>query len=182
MKIKTDSLTSPALDWVVCQIEGPQDLWGNDEIQFARLLCEINATQDKLDIAPLAAEMDLPPSRIAEIFERAHQKWELSKRQSAGHAINAEQLQAIIDHWAITLCPDEYLTGEKRWCAGCTNEGEVYEAFGPTSSIAAMRCYAASKLGPEVEVPDELVPHLVAQRAAAQEAAAQNHPANRPRG
>ena len=30
-------------------------------------------------------------------------------------------------------------------------------AFGPTPLIAAMRCYVASKLGDEVEVPDELL-------------------------
>lgn len=29
-------------------------------------------------------------------------------------------------------------------------------AFGPTPLIAAMRCYVASKLGDEVEVPEEL--------------------------
>lgn len=29
--------------------------------------------------------------------------------------------------------------------------------YGPTPLIAAMRCYVASKLGEEVEVPDELV-------------------------
>ena len=31
------------------------------------------------------------------------------------------------------------------------------EAFGDTPLIAAMRCYVASKLGDEVEVPDELL-------------------------
>jgi hypothetical protein len=30
------------------------------------------------------------------------------------------------------------------------------EEFGPTPLIAAMRCYVASKLGDEVEVPEEL--------------------------
>jgi hypothetical protein len=30
-------------------------------------------------------------------------------------------------------------------------------AFGPTPLIAAMRCYLASKLGDEVDVPDELM-------------------------
>ena len=34
---------------------------------------------------------------------------------------------------------------------------EFYEAFGPTPLIAAMRCYVASKLGDEVEVPEVLV-------------------------
>lgn len=34
-------------------------------------------------------------------------------------------------------------------------EGD-WVAFGPTPLIAAMRCYVASKLGDEAEVPDEL--------------------------
>ena len=34
---------------------------------------------------------------------------------------------------------------------------KVIRAYGPTPLIAAMRCYVASKLGNEVEVPDELV-------------------------
>lgn len=32
-----------------------------------------------------------------------------------------------------------------------------YVADGPTPLIAAMRCYVASKMGEEVEVPDELL-------------------------
>lgn len=35
-------------------------------------------------------------------------------------------------------------------------EGD-WVAFGPTPLIAAMRCYVASKLGDEVEVPEELL-------------------------
>jgi hypothetical protein len=31
------------------------------------------------------------------------------------------------------------------------------DAFGPTPLIAAMRCFVASRLGDEVEVPDELL-------------------------
>lgn len=34
---------------------------------------------------------------------------------------------------------------------------EGCNASGPTHLIAAMRCYVASKLGDEIEVPDELV-------------------------
>ncbi len=33
---------------------------------------------------------------------------------------------------------------------------EKYAKFGPTHLIAAMRCYVASKLGDEVEIPEEL--------------------------
>jgi hypothetical protein len=32
----------------------------------------------------------------------------------------------------------------------------IYTRYGPTPLIAAMRCYVASKLGDEVDVPDEL--------------------------
>ena len=37
-----------------------------------------------------------------------------------------------------------------------TPDGEVFYYYGPTPLIAAMRCYVASKLGDEVDVPKEL--------------------------
>lgn len=36
------------------------------------------------------------------------------------------------------------------------NTAAEIQAFGPTPLIAAMRCYVASKLGDEVEIPEEL--------------------------
>jgi hypothetical protein len=36
-------------------------------------------------------------------------------------------------------------------------DGEHFEALGPTSLVAGMRCFVASRLGREVEVPDELM-------------------------
>lgn len=38
------------------------------------------------------------------------------------------------------------------WCA----QWSGYEGYGPTPLIAAMRCFVASKLGDEVDVPEEL--------------------------
>jgi hypothetical protein len=40
--------------------------------------------------------------------------------------------------------------------ATCKIDGVTAWTKGPTVLIAAMRCYVASKLGDEVEVPDEL--------------------------
>ena len=60
---------------------------------------------------------------------------------------------AIIEREAIQLTPDEY-TGT--WSAYMTNEGEPYEGTGQTPLIAAMRCYVASKLGDDIEIPEEL--------------------------
>ena len=43
---------------------------------------------------------------------------------------------------------------EATWCA--KNDAGMYEQTGDTPLIASMRCYVASKLGDEVDVPDEL--------------------------
>jgi len=59
----------------------------------------------------------------------------------------------IIEREAIQLTPDEYT---QTWSAYTTNEGEPFEAVASTLLIAAMQCYVASKLGDEVEIPEEL--------------------------
>ena len=41
-------------------------------------------------------------------------------------------------------------------CWNASTDGHPVYYSGPTPLIAAMRCYVASKLGDEVEVPDEL--------------------------
>lgn len=47
--------------------------------------------------------------------------------------------------------------GNFEWCATRIEFPAVSEEYGPTPLIAAMRCYVASKLGDEIDVPDELV-------------------------
>jgi hypothetical protein len=47
---------------------------------------------------------------------------------------------------------DPYVT-HSQW--GANKDGAFYRD-GPTPLIAAMRCYVASKLGDEVEIPEEL--------------------------
>jgi hypothetical protein len=43
------------------------------------------------------------------------------------------------------------------WIADKMNaQAQVVTTYGPTPLIAAMRCYAANKLGDEVEIPEEL--------------------------
>ena len=41
------------------------------------------------------------------------------------------------------------------WCA--SDNRKPLANYGPTPLIAAMRCYVASKLGDEVEIPQELI-------------------------
>lgn len=58
----------------------------------------------------------------------------------------------IIEREKIGVWPSESISGQ--WGARMLN---TYIMYGPTPLIAAMRCFVASKLGDEVEVPDELV-------------------------
>lgn len=53
----------------------------------------------------------------------------------------------------------EHPVGNWSWEAfvlGPDNLDDNFESAGPTPLIAAMRCYVASKLGDEVEIPEEL--------------------------
>lgn len=86
--------------------------------------------------------------------------------------------------WKTTDAPDRYskeapsystdwaqggplIEGERVWIApeiGKEGAGNAWSAvsltgqvaFGPTALVAAMRCYVASKLGDEVDIPEEL--------------------------
>ena len=65
----------------------------------------------------------------------------------------------IIEREAITLRVNACNPGH--WAAfidfGSSNTNVKARKSGPTPLIAAMRCYVASKLGNEVDVPDELL-------------------------
>jgi hypothetical protein len=60
----------------------------------------------------------------------------------------------IIEREGIGIWPSEREGNKGQWGARMLN---THIAYGPTPLIAAMRCYVASKMGDEVEVPDGLV-------------------------
>ena len=66
-----------------------------------------------------------------------------------------EQGGPIIEREKIDVCVDN-----DGWFTWYAKKGDV-ERGGATPLIAAMRCYVASKLGPEVDVPEELKGGLV---------------------
>lgn len=57
----------------------------------------------------------------------------------------------IIEREGIWIAPT---TTGQAWDATRSIEGVIYRA--PTPLIAAMRCYVTSRLGEEVDIPDEL--------------------------
>lgn len=54
--------------------------WNDNNIQFTRLLAEIHATQNDLDLRALAVSMDLSVDEILQLFQRAEIAWEEIKK------------------------------------------------------------------------------------------------------
>ena len=54
-------------------------MWNNNEVQFARLLCELVAANESLAIEDVARSMDLEVEDVNELFERAHKVFEEAK-------------------------------------------------------------------------------------------------------
>ena len=64
------------------------------------------------------------------------------------------QAGPIIEREIVSIDKEE---GGKRWAAyAWRSDRDLQKAIGPTPLIAAMRCYVASKLGDDIEVPPEI--------------------------
>lgn len=57
--------------------------------------------------------------------------------------------------WSMNMEPEH--GNETRFCAFSYRAGSSKAQAGPTKLIAAMRCYVASKLGDEIDIPEELL-------------------------
>ena len=61
----------------------------------------------------------------------------------------------IIEREGISIYPDESEDlPDVKWSA---DSQDTFRWGGPTPLVAAMRCYVASKLGDEIEIPNELI-------------------------
>lgn len=71
---------------------------------------------------------------------------------------NWAQGGSILDDADINVISKKYLNDPAKRYMAYLDGGYVLDSvFGQTRLVAAMRCYVASKLGEEVEVPDGLV-------------------------
>ena len=85
-------------------------------------------------------------------FIEAHSSGEMNYQKDwaqGGEIIEREKI-------AVAYEPSQIYDDAYRWKAMCAMSDNGHE-YGPTPLIAAMRCYVASKLGDEVDVPDELI-------------------------
>lgn len=157
MKIKTSDLIGSALDWAVAKCLGAQfalvmgrgavietnGIWIADRPYV--LLSDWNTWADKCDGAPFDSIVgvwrpSINWSQGGPIIEREH------INTVRGNDLYFPKGNEEGDHY------------EPLWLASTTNRIgiSVHNMHGPTPLIAAMRCYVASKLGDEIEVPKEL--------------------------
>lgn len=129
MKIKTSELEGTALVWAVAVCEGATGLHHDTVATYWMTL-------DGKDIALEKgwAQSFLPSSIWSQggpIIERE------------GIAIQPVRLDGDLKGWQAVIDLDE-------------GDFMVQEEYGPTPLIAAMRAFVASKLGDELEIPEEL--------------------------
>ena len=124
--MKTSELIGPALDWAVAKYEGYTDLRRNPH-RFANDMLVMTAPRAEWGVEYL---VDL----------------DYSTDWSQGGPIIERERISVID-----------VDGYDFWKADKLNKEAIpVISYGPTPLIAAMRCYCASKLGDEVEIPEEL--------------------------
>lgn len=126
--MKTSELIGPALDWAVAKCEGCVIEW--DDV-FEDYWLEHG---------------DVRHTRLGNYSPST--SWE-----QAGPIIERECI-ATYASGACSVSPKN----PDYWVAEILDTSEILTQYGPTPLIAAMRCYCASKLGDEVEVPSELQP------------------------
>ena len=127
MKTKTSELTGAALDWAVAKCEGYTGL---------HKIAGRMPHEPQFGIWPPRKEygvMDL---------------WELSYSTDWSQGGPIIERERIGVHPASLPCSD--------WVADTQIVRERTHQHGPTPLVAAMRCYVASKLGAEVDVPELL--------------------------
>lgn len=85
---------------------------------------------------------------------RAKTLWRLMQHGNWNPSTDWSQGGPIIER--VFIGTEQQGTGPKLWTARIRHANTTYTMRGPTPLIAAMRCFVASKLGDEVEVPEEL--------------------------
>jgi len=129
MKVKTQQLLGAALDWAVAKCEGVDSA--------AACYYDTDGTPVRLD-------------------EAEHAEWQPTTNWAqGGPIIEREKLCLLFD------VENDCENDPPGWLAekevGPLIDGNYLQVFGATPLIAALRCYVASKLGDELEVPDELL-------------------------
>jgi hypothetical protein len=143
--IKVSEATPAQLDWLVAKCEGLLEPMFDEK--EPRVVLQV----DPYDVLPI---WNPSPQVYYQWKYLPSTSWEVG-----GPIIDREKITLTYDReWNFDPAYPE--DNGDRWLAtihGCTDlDMPLWQAYGPTPLIAAMRCYVASELGEEVEIPEEL--------------------------
>lgn len=156
MKIKTNELTGPALDWAVAKCAGmpPSLVWGRGTVKGQGYCVEDKSGRRNFFVL-LSVWREWQERCEGEAWGHGVNIWRPSTDWSQGGPIIERELHNLFKWNQLDPAAPEI------WCAvhnRKTKHGAVHLCVdGPTPLIAAMRCYVASKLGEEVDIPEELL-------------------------
>lgn len=154
MKIKTSELIGPALDWAMAKCEGFQMMYFDE---FWRMRGELKG----YDPFQVEQHLEWQPYRhqhvIIETYTLVEQDGNVCKEQRAipisRYSTDWAQGGPIIQRERIAVW-SRLRDVKLVWMAEYPDTSCL--SHGPTPLIAAMRCNCASKLGEEVDVPEEV--------------------------
>jgi hypothetical protein len=126
MKIKTNKLTGAALDWAVAKCEGHSVFIKHAPVQI----------------------MYTPKGKRSWYIYTPSTNWSQS-----GPIIEREGIELLCNTSALQAAA--YKNANPDWFA-CLKFKRADHWHGTTPLIAAMRCYVASKLGDNIDIPEEL--------------------------
>ena len=136
--MKTADMIGPALDWAVAKAQGRKEI-------------RVFGRTRPSDRGWIEVRFNLDPRATTARFDPS-ENW-----SQGGPLIEREKFEIFWHHM------DQRWFAANNQCAkwddqtGEYIEGSDCKCDGPTPLIAAMRCYVASKLGDEVDVPKELI-------------------------
>ena len=146
--MKTSELTGFALDWAVAKCEGATEFWFDTIATYWVTLHGRDRALSKgwaQSFTPSTDWSQGGPVIEQEGITTAFCSGDLGEPRTYWIATNEQQ------SWDYGYGPYHEQDEDRSLCISKPNVTK-----GPTPLIAAMRCYVASKLGPEVDVPEEL--------------------------
>ena len=124
--MRTSELTGAALDWAVCEATG-----------LLKAYTQFRSGKNFLKVYGVARNRHLHPStdwsQGGPIIERE------------GLQPSCQEAGKFVGQW-----------GCNKWVTNTQGANVAISKYGETLLIAAMRCYVASKLGDNIEIPEEL--------------------------
>lgn len=146
MEIKTIELSGAALDWAVAKAEGkaPKIQCTSFQSEFIYRVY-LGWSYEHHSSGSI---VEYNPSKDWSISGPIIEREKLTLVHTSETLLSGKPIEWVAVH------PDRYVEFD---ADGDVSEWHLPDAYGPTLLIAAMRCYVASKLGNEIEIPKELI-------------------------